>query len=155
MIIEGYEAQDFSADSNWLGNFSPELTGRLDGDDLLIGDAGGVARNDDMHGGMGDDTLIGGLGADTLDGDAGDDVINTVDSVASPDGQDIALGGAGNDQFTADAGDSLAGQEGRDAFDIYVLTEDGMAPVAIYGYEFSTENQEVEFLTLLGADGRP
>ncbi len=155
VIIEGYEADDFRADSNWLGNFSPELTGRLDGDDLLTGDAGGVVRNDDMNGGIGDDTLIGGLGADTLDGDAGDDVINTVDSVASPDGQDIALGGAGNDQFTADAGDTLAGQEGRDAFDIYVPTEDGMAPVEIYGYEFSTENQEVEFLTLLGPDGTP
>ncbi|MBE1292970.1 MAG: type I secretion protein [Rhodobacteraceae bacterium] len=155
VIIEGYEAQDFRADSNWLGNFSPELTGRLDGNDLLTGDAGGAVRNDDMNGGIGDDTLIGGLGADTLDGDAGDDVINTVDSVASPDGQDIALGGAGNDQFIADSGDSLAGQEGRDAFDIYVPTDDGMAPVEIYGYEFSTENQEVEFLTLLGPDGTP
>ncbi|MFY0660882.1 MAG: type I secretion protein [Shimia sp.] len=155
VVIEGYEAQDFRSDSNWLGNFSPELTGRLDGDDLLTGDVGDVVRDDDMHGGLGDDTLIGGLGADTLDGGEGDDVINTVDSVAGAEGQDIALGGAGNDHFTADAGDILAGQEGRDAYDIYVPTEDGMAPVEIYGYEFSTENQEVEFLTLLGPDGTP
>lgn len=155
VVIEGYEAQDFRSDSNWLGNFSPELTGRLDGDDLLTGDAGDVARDDDMHGGLGDDTLIGGLGADTLDGGQGDDVINTVDSVAGAEGQDIALGGEGDDQLIADAGDILAGQEGRDAYDIYVPTEDGMAPVEIYGYEFSTENQEVEFLTLLGPDGTP
>ncbi|MCP4825388.1 MAG: calcium-binding protein [Shimia sp.] len=154
-VIHGYEAQDFRADSNWLGNFSPELSGRLDGDDLLTGDAGDVVRDDDIHGGLGDDTLIGGLGADTLDGGAGDDVINTVDSVASAEGQDIALGGEGDDHLTADAGDILAGQEGRDAYDIYVPTEDGMAPVEIYGNEFSTENQEVEFLTLLGADGAP
>ena len=155
VVIEGYEAQDFRSDSNWLGNFSPELTGRLDGDDLLTGDAGDVARDDDMHGGLGDDTLIGGLGADTLDGGQGDDVINTVDSVAGAEGQDIALGGEGDDQLIADAGDILAGQEGRDAYDIYVPTEDGMAPVEIYGYEFSTEDQEVEFLTLLGPDGTP
>jgi len=155
VVIEGYEAQDFRSDSNWLGNFSPELTGRLDGDDLLTGDAGNVVRDDDMHGGLGDDTLIGGLGADTLDGGQGDDVINTVDSVAGAEGQDMAFGGEGDDHLTADAGDILAGQEGRDAYDIYVPTEDGMAPVEIYGYEFSTEDQEVEFLTLLGANGEP
>ncbi|WP_294223203.1 calcium-binding protein [uncultured Shimia sp.] len=155
VIIEGYEAQDFRSDSNWLGNFSPELTGRLDGDDLLTGDAGDVVRNDDMNGGLGNDTLIGGLGGDTLDGGEGNDVIDTVDSVAGSEGQDIALGGAGNDHFIADDGDFIGGQEGRDTYDIYVPTEDGMAPVEIYGYEFSTADQEVEFLTLLGADGTP
>ncbi len=154
-ILDGHEAEDFRSDSNWLGNFSPELTGRLDGDDLLEGDAGDVVRNDDLHGGLGDDTLIGGLGADTLEGGEGNDVINTVDSVAGEDGQDLAIGGAGDDHFVADSGDLIGGQDGRDSYDIYVPTEDSAAPVEIYGYEFSTENQEVEFLTLLGADGTP
>ncbi|WP_299419921.1 calcium-binding protein [uncultured Shimia sp.] len=154
-FIEGYPADDFRADTNWLGNFSPELTGLLDGDDLLEGDASGAPTDDNLHGGLGDDTLIGGLGGDTLEGGQGDDVLNTRDSVAGGNGQDLAIGGFGDDHFIADAGDVIGGQEGRDAYDIYVPTEDGMAPVEIYGYEFSTENQEVEFLTLLGPDGTP
>ncbi len=154
-FIEGYPADDFRADTNWLGNFSPELTGLLDGDDLLEGDASGVPTDDNLHGGLGDDTLIGGLGGDTLEGGQGDDVLNTRDSVAGGNGQDLAIGGFGDDHFIADAGDVIGGQEGRDAYDIYVPTEDGMAPVEIYGYQFSTANQEVEFLTLLGPDGTP
>lgn len=154
-FIEGYRADDFRADTNWLGNFSPELTGLLDGDDLIEGDVSGTPTDDNLHGGLGDDTLIGGLGGDTLEGGQGDDVLNTRDSVPGDDGQDLAIGGFGDDRFIADDGDVIGGQEGRDSYDIYVPTEDGIAPVEIYGYEFSTANQEVEFLTLLGSDGTP
>ena len=41
MVIEGYTAEDLLADTNWLGNLAPHLTGRLDGDDRLEGDHDG------------------------------------------------------------------------------------------------------------------
>ncbi|GAA6179077.1 hypothetical protein NBRC116594_05150 [Shimia sp. NS0008-38b] len=157
-VIEGYIADDFSADSNWMGNFSPELTGRFSGDDLINGDPEGDVLDDYLVGAEGDDTLFGGGGEDYLQGDAGDDLLDSTDFAAVASGADpaadIAVGGAGDDHFIADDGDRLGGQAGRDSYDVYVPQTDEDRPIEIYGYEFGTEDDRlIEILTLLGPDG--
>ncbi|MBO9479277.1 type I secretion protein [Shimia sp. R11_0] len=156
-VIEGYIADDFRAASNWMGNFSTELTGRFEGDDVLTGDTEGAVLDDYLAGGNGDDTLTGGGGQDLLQGDAGNDVLDTTDHAAVAEGAesqpDLAVGGEGDDRFIADDGDIIGGQEGLDSYEVYVPTEDDDRAVEIFTYQFSNSEGQVEILTLLGADG--
>jgi Ca2+-binding RTX toxin-like protein len=89
------------------------------GDDVLIGDAGGNeiwgtqegARDDGddtIEGRGGNDYLFGLEGADTMYGDAGDDLLNGDDTRNLP-GPDALYGGAGEDRCFY--GESYAGCE--------------------------------------------
>ncbi|KPA23363.1 Hemolysin, chromosomal [Shimia sp. SK013] len=154
-VIEGYTVEDLSSETNWLGNLSPAQTGQFDGDDLLAGDATGVA-DDHIEGGAGQDTLIGGNGADYLEGNSGDDlVIGLDDPEVDGAASDTLIGGDGDDTLLGDNGDQVAGLEGRDTYEIVVPQDGAEAPVEIYGYELRTESGHIEVITLLGADGTP
>ncbi len=154
-IIEGYTSEDLQADTNWIGNLSPHLTGRFDGNDVIAGDDGGAVVDDELFGGPGDDTLTGGGGSDFLRGNEGDDVLDGRDSDMSSAAPDSLAGGEGDDQIIADDGDLVAGMEGTDSFEIVVPDSDEAAPVRIFGYETQTEDGLTELLTLVGADGTP
>ncbi len=152
-IIEGYTRDDLVTDSHWLGNFAPELTGRLDGDDLLLGDQISDGQADHLSGGLGDDTLVGGNGADFLQGGLGDDLLDSIDQNEATEAADTVIGGDGDDVLRADNGDSIGGQDGTDSYEIVVPESDTDAPVEIYGYEFETSDQLIEHVTFIDGDG--
>ncbi|TCL09062.1 Ca2+-binding RTX toxin-like protein [Shimia isoporae] len=155
-IIEGFTRDDLLADTNWLGNLSPGLTGRFDGDDLLVGDPDGVATDDFLEGALGDDTLIGGNGADHLDGQQGNDLLVSIDSVDDASvAPDSVGGGDGDDTIRADDGDLVVGQEGTDLFEIVVPDSGDDVPVQVFDFETYTDTGNIEIITLLHADGTP
>ncbi|MGR3712352.1 MAG: calcium-binding protein [Shimia sp.] len=155
-VIEGYSRDDLMVDTNWLGNLSPGLTGRFDGDDLLLGDSNGTVVDDYIEGGPGFDTIIGGGGADFLRGQSGNDYLDAIDDDPEADTQeDSVTGGLGDDTLRGDNGDFLAGQEGRDEYQIVVPTSDEDSPIQIFGYETLTDDGHIEVITLLQADGTP
>jgi len=154
-VIEGYTVADLDADTNWVGNLSPGLTGQFDGDDLLVGDETGVT-DDYFEGADGADTLVGGNGADYLHGDAGNDLMDGLDDPElAGAASDTLVGGEGHDTLRGDNGDVMSGNEGRDTFEVRVPLTGEDAPVEIYGYELRTESGHIEVITLLGADATP
>ncbi|PSL21628.1 calcium-binding protein [Shimia abyssi] len=155
VIIEGYTAEDLLADTNWLGNLSPHLTGRLDGNDLVEGDALVAGSDDDLFGGPGNDTLRGGDGSDHLRGNEGDDILDGTDGDDPTIAPDTLEGGDGNDTLRGDGGDLIGGQNGTDLYEVIVPSSADDAPVSIYGYEAQTESGDTERLVLLDTDGIP
>ena len=162
-IIKGYSAEDLNTQSIWVGNFSPGVVSRLEGDDIFVGDLYDN-KDDYFEGGEGDDTLIGGDGSDLLDGGPGNDVINAVDPGAPSDAYDLVSGGAGDDIMRGDDGDLLfdvrlegeevvVDTEGTDIFEVVVPESDEADPVFIFG---ETPGEGVtlgETLFLLHSDG--
>lgn len=148
-VVEGYSAEDLIADTNWVGNFSPHLTERLDGDDSITGDT----SDNVLFGGGGDDTISGGDGSDYLIGNEGDDLLDGVDSLTARGQGDYLEGGEGADTLRGDDGDILAGQEGHDLYEIVIPQTDQDALVEIHGFELRTEDGTNEILSLVNPDG--
>ncbi|MGR3802466.1 calcium-binding protein [Marinibacterium profundimaris] len=164
-IIKGYSAEDLNTQSIWVGNFSPAVTSRLEGDDIFIGDL--YDNKDDVfEGGGGNDVLIGGDGNDLLDGGPGNDVIDATDPGApASTAFDYVSGGAGDDVMRGDDGDYMfdvrydddgglvVDTEGTDIFEVVVPESDDADPVFVFGEKPGEGLRLNETLFLLHADG--
>lgn len=108
----------FILDATWIDHSLHNLEG-TQGDDVISG----LARSENIYGGLGNDLLYGGTGNDTIYGGGGNDIL------IGGAGADLLNGGAGDDQYyyyLADGADVIDQTGG--GTDVLWLMDNGITP---------------------------